>query len=153
MYEGGRGVGQSDAEACRLFRLAADQDNALAQLNLGTMYGEGRGVEQDHREAYRWYRRAADQGDADTQRRLGSMYESGKGVEKNIPMARHWYGLAASQGDARAQGALRSMRPKSGRSPRAPPNRPPLCPLPRQCRPWPRGRSRPVSWTRRSSSS
>ncbi|WP_083443958.1 sel1 repeat family protein [Olsenella sp. oral taxon 807] len=81
------------------------------------------------------------------------MYESGKGVERNIPMARHWYGLATSQGNARAQGALRSMRPKSGRSPRAPSNRPPLCPLPRQCQSWPKGRSRPVSWTRRSSSS
>ncbi len=45
MYKMGLGVERSDAEACRLFRLAADQGNALAQLNLGAMYGEDRGVE------------------------------------------------------------------------------------------------------------
>ena len=45
MYKMGLGVERSDAEACRLFRLAADQGNALAQLNLGAMYGEGRDVE------------------------------------------------------------------------------------------------------------
>ena len=44
--EGHRAYERGDyTKACRLFRLAADQGNALAQLNLGAMYGEGRGVE------------------------------------------------------------------------------------------------------------
>ena len=36
--------------AHRLFRKAAEQGNAVAQLNLGGMYEEGEGVAQDHKD-------------------------------------------------------------------------------------------------------
>ena len=67
MYANGEGVPQDDAEAVRWYRLAAEQGNAGAQLNLGAMYSNGEGVPQDDAEAVRWYRLAAEQGNAGAQ--------------------------------------------------------------------------------------
>jgi len=54
--------GKNYAEAAKWYRLAADQGDAGAQYNLGTMYDFGRGVRQNYAEAVRWYRFAAGQG-------------------------------------------------------------------------------------------
>ena len=54
MYATGRGVPQDDAEAVRLYRLAAEQGEASAQLILGLMYATGRGVPQDYVTAHMW---------------------------------------------------------------------------------------------------
>ena len=44
MYANGRGVEQDDAEAVKWYRLAAEQGDADAQANLGTMaYHNGKG--------------------------------------------------------------------------------------------------------------
>jgi TPR repeat protein len=51
----------------RWFRKAAEQGEALAQTNLGLMYGEGTGVPEDTVKAYMWFNLAAAQGDADAQ--------------------------------------------------------------------------------------
>lgn len=51
-------------EAERLYRLAAEQGDASAQVNLGNMYAYGDGVAQNREEAVTWYRRAAEQGDS-----------------------------------------------------------------------------------------
>ena len=56
MYHRGYAV-QDDAEAARLYQLAAEQDHAMAQNNLGVMYEQGRGVERDEALAARWYRK------------------------------------------------------------------------------------------------
>ena len=59
-------------EAARLFKLAADQGYALAQLDLGTSYAGGsRGLATDEREAVRLVKLAADQGLAAAQFTLG----------------------------------------------------------------------------------
>jgi len=60
MYETGHGVEKNEAEAVRWYRMAADQGDAAAQNNLGTMYREGRGTTLDHGAALEWYRKAAD---------------------------------------------------------------------------------------------
>lgn len=52
------------ATALREFRLLAEQGDANAQYNLGTMYDNGEGVREDDEEAAKWYRKAAEQGDA-----------------------------------------------------------------------------------------
>ena len=57
-------------------RLAAEQGDADAQYNLGTMYATGQGLSQNNAEAARWYRLAAEQGDANAQRNL--MYLEGR---------------------------------------------------------------------------
>ena len=87
-------------EAVRLWRMAADQGNLLAQYNLGVMYLVGRGVPQNDAEAVRWYRMAADQGFTLAQRNLGFMYENGRGVPQNYAEAYKWYTLSAAQGNA-----------------------------------------------------
>ena len=62
-----------DVEA---LRLAAEQGDAGAQLNLGLMYDAGEGVIADRAEALRWYRLAADQGNAGAQTMLGAWARS-----------------------------------------------------------------------------
>ncbi len=44
------------ATALREWRPLAEQGDASAQLNLGSMYDAGVGVSQDYAEAVRWYR-------------------------------------------------------------------------------------------------
>jgi hypothetical protein len=67
MFEQGRGVAQSDVEAARWYRKAADQGHADAQYNLWNVFDEGHGVAQSNAEAVRWFRKAADQGGAEAQ--------------------------------------------------------------------------------------
>ena len=54
-YQNGIVVVQSDTEAFKWYRRAADQGFAVAQSNLGVMYASGRGVSKDLTEAYMWY--------------------------------------------------------------------------------------------------
>ena len=93
---------QNYAEAVRWYRLAADQGHALAQSNLGIMYGEGRGVPQNYAEAVKWYRLAADQGHARAQLNLGAMYAKGQGVPEDYVRAYMWFILAAAQDNQNA---------------------------------------------------
>jgi TPR repeat protein len=62
MYYNGRGVPQSDSEALKWYRLAADQGFADAQYNIGIMYGNGEGVPQNNVQAWMWFDLAAEQG-------------------------------------------------------------------------------------------
>ena len=77
MYDAGRGVRQDYAEALRWYRKAADQGNAAAACNLGSMYYSGQGVRQSYGEAYRWYRVAADLGSASAAGNLKYMLGAG----------------------------------------------------------------------------
>ncbi len=70
----GEGVAQDDAEAVRLFSLAADQGLATAHFALGFMFSNGQGVAQDDAEAVRVFNLAAAQGDAEAQYNLGCMF-------------------------------------------------------------------------------
>jgi TPR repeat protein len=50
------------AEAARWYRLASEQGLALAQYNLGILYGDGEGVPKDAVEAHAWWNVAAARG-------------------------------------------------------------------------------------------
>ena len=103
LYEQGKGVSKSDAEALKWYRLAAEQGNAAAQYNLGVMYDQGKGVPNDDNEALKWYRLAAEQGVDQAQFNLGLRYEKGDGVPQNAKEALKWCRLSAEQGNASAQ--------------------------------------------------
>jgi hypothetical protein len=103
------GVAQDDAEAVRLYRLAAAQGLAEAQRNLGNMFENGEGVAQDYAEAVRLYRLAAEQGHAEAQKCLGNMFDNGEGVAQDYAEAARLYRLAAEQGHAEAQKCLGNM--------------------------------------------
>ena len=53
---------QDWAEACRLYRKAADLGLLDSQFNMGTCYDMGWGVEKNKEEALKWYRKASAQG-------------------------------------------------------------------------------------------
>src|SRR6266566_2669429 len=89
-----------DAIICRA---RAEQGDAKAEADLGSMYSQGKGVSQDYAEALRWYHKAAEQGDAKAEADLGSMYSQGKGVSQDYVEALRWYHKAADQGDAKAE--------------------------------------------------
>ena len=61
---------QDYATALKWFRLAAEQDVAQAQFNLGVFHENGYAVPQDLERARDWYQRAADQGLAEAVQKL-----------------------------------------------------------------------------------
>jgi len=90
MYERGRGVFNDDAQAIRLYRKAAEQNQPHAMVNLGWMYANGRGVTKDLAQAVTWYRKAADLGSVDALYSLGQAYQDGLGVERDPSAAADW---------------------------------------------------------------
>jgi TPR repeat protein len=105
----GRGVPQSDAEAVKWFRIAADQGYAPAENDLGFLYAEGRGVTRDDAEAVKWYRRAADRNFPPAQTSLGMMYAQGRGVAQSDFDALSLYSAAANEGYPQAKANLAEM--------------------------------------------
>lgn len=98
MYEHGRGVPQSFAEALKWYQASADQGFATAQSTLGYLYQYGGIVKQDLQAAFMWNFKAAEQGDAYGQHNLGVMYDEGTGVPESDEEAVKWYKKAAAQG-------------------------------------------------------
>ena len=98
MYCNGQGVAQDYSAAMKWYRMAADQGDSIAQVNLGVMYKNGHGVAQDYSAAMKWFRMAADQGHAQAQCSLGVMYCEGHGVPQNTSEALRWLHKAQVQG-------------------------------------------------------
>jgi len=92
------------AAAVRELKPLAEQGNAEAQFNLGSLYYQGWGVPQDYKEAAQWMRKAAEQGHVFAQATLGSLYAEGvRGViEKDYSQALMWFIFAAARGDIEA---------------------------------------------------
>lgn len=90
-------------------RTKAEQGDAKAQYQLGTMYDDGQGVPKNDAEAAKWFLKAAEQGDAMAQSNLGLMYASGRGVTKDETEAVKWHLKAAAQGLANAEFGLGVM--------------------------------------------
>ena len=85
-------------EAVRLYRIAAERGNSLAQYRLGTRYFLGEGVDKSAEEAFKWWKRAAEQGHLRAQNNIGIMYANGTGVEKDKKKALEWWQEAANNG-------------------------------------------------------
>lgn len=104
-YEEGLNAAMRDdyVEAARLFKRAADQGNADAQLYLGMLYREGKGIPRNDGESEVRFRRAAEQGNPEAQFNLGLMYYEGSGVPQDFAESAKWYRLAARQGNGYAQ--------------------------------------------------
>jgi hypothetical protein len=96
-------------EAAQATRILADQGNARAERDLGSLYFYGRGVTQDLSEAARWYQKSAEQGDADGENGLAYAYIKGQGVTQNYAEALRLFRMSAEQGDAKAQNNLGLM--------------------------------------------
>lgn len=94
------------AEAAGICRRHAEQGDATAQYNLGSMYYHGKGVPQNYGEAFRWYDKAASQGDPEAEYALGYMRYHGQGAPQDYTEAIRWYKKGASQRDAWSEEGL-----------------------------------------------
>ena len=108
LYWNGHGVTADTQEALKWFRLAAAQNNAEAQLNIGLIYS-GEGITKDQKEAAKWFQLAAEQGLSEAQYILGVVYDGGQGVTMNKTTAVKWFQRAALQGNAQAQFSFATM--------------------------------------------
>ena len=97
--QGGLGVSQNFETAIKWFKLAAEQEVARAQFNLGLLYYDGLGVLQDDKTAIKWFKLAAEQGDSSSQFNLGTLYY--KSFQDDI-RAHLWWSISALNGDKRA---------------------------------------------------
>lgn len=102
MYHRGYAV-QDDAEAARLYRLAAEQGHVMAQNNLGVMYEQGRGVERDEAQAAQWYTKAAQEGLIVAQANLALLHDDGRGVSADAKRAAQLYRQAGDSGHVTSQ--------------------------------------------------
>ena len=59
MYEHGKGVVQNHQAAAHWCTLAAEQEEAVAQENVGAMYDTGRGVAENDSRVAPWVMRSA----------------------------------------------------------------------------------------------
>ncbi len=101
-------VEPQQAEAAKLekqienWRIAADEGDPIAQVNLAYNYLNGYGVVKSPSQAYKWYSRAADKVDLNramainAQTNIGYMWQNGLFVQKNNVKAMMWYIIASS---------------------------------------------------------
>ncbi len=107
MYADGNVVAKNEAEALKLFKKAADENNQYGQSWLGYAYRDGKlGLKPDGEQAKNWYQKAIDNGSTDAMVNLGWMYEQGKIVAKNEAEALKQFKKAAESGDHYAQNWL-----------------------------------------------
>ncbi|WP_332923531.1 tetratricopeptide repeat protein [Candidatus Puniceispirillum sp.] len=87
----------------------AEQGDAEAQNDLGTMYYNGIGAPQDYAKALKWYRLAAEKGLAAAQYNLGIMYGRGEGVPQDDVRAHMWGNLARAKGVENADALIKEL--------------------------------------------
>ncbi|MDR2220610.1 MAG: sel1 repeat family protein [Methylobacillus sp.] len=91
-------VEQASKQAAYWYRKAAEQGDAWAQNDLGTLYVNGLGVPQDYAQAVQWFRKAAEQGEPRAMLNLGWNY-GGLGVPEDYAQAAQWFRKAVEQND------------------------------------------------------
>jgi hypothetical protein len=84
MYREGRCVPKDDKIAVKWYTLTLKRGHAIAQNNLGLMYGKKHAITQDYKTAVKYYRLAAEQGYSRAQWSLGVMYGDGQGVNRTM---------------------------------------------------------------------
>ncbi|KAG0061151.1 hypothetical protein BGZ90_003699 [Linnemannia elongata] len=80
----GFGVPQDYSTAMSWFLKAANQGNAPAQCNVGSLYENGHGVPQNFQQAMVWYLKAANQGNAPAQYNIGLLSALAKVCPKTM---------------------------------------------------------------------
>ena len=95
-----------DAEAARLYRIAAENGDAPAQDMLSWMLLDGIGVAVDPEAARAFAERAAAGGIASAMTRLGTLHGTGNGTPRDPEKSVMFWRRAADRGDAEAQALL-----------------------------------------------
>lgn len=92
--------------AFQLYKKAAEQGHAEAQLQVAFRFLRGLGVDQSPMWAAHWYQKSATQGYDEAQVALARLYEAGTGVRQDKGKARYWWKQAAAQGHPEAAGTV-----------------------------------------------
>ena len=92
MHANGRGVSQSDVEAAKWYRIAAERGYVLAQSSLGLHYANGSGIPRDAIQALMWLTLAAARGDskAVTERDAVARAMSAADIFEAKKLAKEW---------------------------------------------------------------
>ena len=98
LYQNGDYIG-----SFKLYKILAENGNAIAQYNVGQAYREGKGVLKSDKLATQWYKKSAEQGYAEAQYFLGMAYYEGKGIIESRKSAITWLLKAAEQELSSAQ--------------------------------------------------
>ena len=99
LYLDGKGGLEKDyTKALNTYMIAADEDYADAQAQVGYIYQNALGVTADYAKAMEWNNRAAMQGNAQGQAQIGYLYQNGLGVTQNLDEAGRWYTRAKEGG-------------------------------------------------------
>ena len=96
--DGKGGLAQDYAKALETYMIAADEDYAPAQAQVGYIYQNALGVPADYAKAMEWNNRAAMQGNPEGQAQIGYLYQNGLGVTQNLDEAGRWYTRAKEGG-------------------------------------------------------
>jgi TPR repeat protein len=98
------------AEAVNWWRLAAQDGDIEAQVNLAHALAQGQGTPKDEAAAFHWLLSAAESGLAVAQARLGLAYATGQGVAPDLLAAHQWFYIARHGGDSGAAENLQRSR-------------------------------------------
>ena len=121
-YDYGRmGLPLDQAEARRLYQLAAEQGHARAAANLACSHRDGEGGPVDLVQAARWFKVATDWGHIQACTNLGIAYMRGDGVPQSRVEAIHYLTRGAQAGDELAAMQLMRMgvQPMAAAAPQA----------------------------------
>ncbi len=109
----GNGVPESQAEAMRWYRRAAESGSPVAYIRLGDLYASHfSGMEAPR--ALEWYRKAAEADSAIAMIRLGKMFNDGRGVPQDQALAATWFSRAAAAGSSTAMVELSALYSQAG---------------------------------------
>lgn len=108
-HQYGVGMGRDDAEALRLYRVAADGGNAEGMHMVGFFHDTAIGVPEDFCEAMKWYRAGAAAGNTYSMVFAGDLFSEGQGVAVDLSQAMKWYRTAAGAGSALGMRRLGQM--------------------------------------------
>jgi hypothetical protein len=107
IYQHGAGsIKQDFAAAMKNFTLAASQNEAEAEYDLGFMYYSGEGVTKDYVASAEWFAKSANQGNASAATYLGTEFDRGLGVPHDPGRAAYYYRVGAIQGNIGSIGLL-----------------------------------------------
>ena len=93
-FDCGRSAHQR-ANGLAWIQLAADQNLAMAQYYMGTVYMKGQGVPQNTSLALQWIHKAAEYGAPAAQLELGDLYEAGNVIPVDDASAYFWFSVLA----------------------------------------------------------
>ena len=106
LYFGERGLQRDWVKSNYWLRLAAEEEDPVAQLNLSVSYFYGEGVQADQAEGFEWQNRALRNGYVGAEYNLGISYFEGDGLTVDKELGRYWLRRAAARGDEDAQKLL-----------------------------------------------